>query len=217
MINEISIVIGSWGSYNACNKRALGSKWLNLSDFDSWDEIEEELKELHELIKKLEAKVSSSVTLTENLTKDANKVTVLNEQLNACKKEKEALEATYKAEVAQCKTRLKESVEIAKTYKNKCAAILTKYIESKANMLGVKTSDITNRLNENYTLNDIDKICDDLLSYNVSMNRLPFGTTRNQSIRIKESTAPKPVAKKIDPSEGYEIDDSLLELAGLKK
>ena len=44
MINEISIVIGSWGSYNACNKRALGSKWLNLSDFDSWDEIEEELK-----------------------------------------------------------------------------------------------------------------------------------------------------------------------------
>ena len=31
MINEISIVIGSWGSYNACNKRALGSKWLNLS------------------------------------------------------------------------------------------------------------------------------------------------------------------------------------------
>ena len=30
---EISIVIGSWGSYNSCNERALGSEWLNLADF----------------------------------------------------------------------------------------------------------------------------------------------------------------------------------------
>lgn len=25
----INVVIGSWGSYNACNERALGSKWLH--------------------------------------------------------------------------------------------------------------------------------------------------------------------------------------------
>ena len=43
MGNKISVVIGSWGSYNACNSRALGSKWLDLSDFNSWEEIEEEL------------------------------------------------------------------------------------------------------------------------------------------------------------------------------
>ena len=43
-MNEIKIVIGSWGSYNECNERALGSKWLDLADYDSWDEIEEELK-----------------------------------------------------------------------------------------------------------------------------------------------------------------------------
>ena len=42
-MNNISIVIGSWGSYNACNERSLGSKWLELSDYDSWEEIEEEL------------------------------------------------------------------------------------------------------------------------------------------------------------------------------
>ncbi len=30
---EISIVIGSWGSYNSCNQRVLGSEWLNLADF----------------------------------------------------------------------------------------------------------------------------------------------------------------------------------------
>ena len=43
-MDEIKIVIGSWGSYNECNERALGSKWLDLSDYDSWEEIEEELK-----------------------------------------------------------------------------------------------------------------------------------------------------------------------------
>lgn len=43
MSDEISIVIGSWGSYNECNERALGSNWLNLSQYNDWDEIVEEL------------------------------------------------------------------------------------------------------------------------------------------------------------------------------
>ena len=42
--NTIKIVIGSWGSYNECNERALGSKWLDLDDYESWEDVEEELK-----------------------------------------------------------------------------------------------------------------------------------------------------------------------------
>ena len=45
MCDNIKIVIGSWGSYNECNERALGSKWLDLSDYNEWDEIVEELKQ----------------------------------------------------------------------------------------------------------------------------------------------------------------------------
>lgn len=41
---NINIVIGSWGSYNACNSRALGSSWLSLSDYESWEEIAAELE-----------------------------------------------------------------------------------------------------------------------------------------------------------------------------
>lgn len=44
MIDNISIVIGSWGSYNECNEKALGSNWLDLSDYDTWEDIEEELQ-----------------------------------------------------------------------------------------------------------------------------------------------------------------------------
>lgn len=41
----VKIVIGSWGSYNECNERALGSAWLDLSKFTLWDEIDSTLKE----------------------------------------------------------------------------------------------------------------------------------------------------------------------------
>ena len=44
MDNTVKIVIGSWGSYNECNERALGSKWLDLSDYLDWEQITEELK-----------------------------------------------------------------------------------------------------------------------------------------------------------------------------
>ena len=44
MAGDIQVVIGSWGSYNECNEKALGSKWLDLSDYSDWEEIEEELK-----------------------------------------------------------------------------------------------------------------------------------------------------------------------------
>lgn len=42
--NIVRMVIGSWGSYNECNERALGSKWLDFDDYDDWDEIVEELQ-----------------------------------------------------------------------------------------------------------------------------------------------------------------------------
>ncbi len=41
--NEVKIVIGSWGSYNAGNSRVMGSKPITLSDYDDWEDIEEEL------------------------------------------------------------------------------------------------------------------------------------------------------------------------------
>lgn len=44
MNNIICMVIGSWGSYNECNERALGSKWLNFDDYEDWDAIKAELK-----------------------------------------------------------------------------------------------------------------------------------------------------------------------------
>lgn len=43
-MGNIRMVIGSWGSYNECNERALGSKWYDFDDYDDWAEIYEELE-----------------------------------------------------------------------------------------------------------------------------------------------------------------------------
>lgn len=42
-MDTINIVIGSWGSYNQCNHKALGSTWLTLNNYNDWEDIEKEL------------------------------------------------------------------------------------------------------------------------------------------------------------------------------
>ena len=174
--------------------------------------LQEQMAQKDSKIKNLESKVQASVRLTESVESNAKKVKLLTEKFDALKAEKETSEKALKAQVAQTSKKLEESTKIAKQYKTKCGAILNKYIESKANMLGVKPTEITNRLNESYTLTDIDNVCNELLSYNVKMNSLPFGTNRTSKAYVKESTKPVRPSNK----EGYDIDDSLLELAGLK-
>ena len=78
-------------------------------------------------------------------------------------------------------------------------------------MLGVRTTDITSRLAESYTLDDIDQVCEDLLD----MGRPAFGLGLGKpKVKINESKVN--TKKPADPNNGYEIDDDLLILAGLK-
>jgi len=82
-------------------------------------------------------------------------------------------------------------------------------------MLNVRANDIVQKLNENFTLADIDRVCDELLESNLKYSKLPIGLTRQSKIRIQESVQPTSNGFE-NPEYGYAIDDSLLELAGLK-
>ena len=46
MLNKLNtkVVFGSWKAYNECNDRALGSTWLDMSDFNDVVEIYDELR-----------------------------------------------------------------------------------------------------------------------------------------------------------------------------
>ena len=41
---EFNVCIGSWGAYNSANEKSLGSEFIDFAQYDSWEEIEEELR-----------------------------------------------------------------------------------------------------------------------------------------------------------------------------
>ena len=124
------------------------------------------------------------------------------------------LEAKLEGQAKTYTEKLQERTNLAKAYKARFIETLTKYVESKASMLGIQPSEITGRLNENYTLKDVDAVCDQILDSTVNFGRLPFGGRSKASVRIAESVS------NINRNKvGCEDDDlsDLYELAGLKK
>lgn len=169
--------------------------------------LKEQLNCRDDEISTLKSKVNYSNQLTESMNENARKVERLTEKLNSVEKEL----SNKNDELNATATKMNENMNLAKNYKAKFTAVLNKYVESKANMLGVRPSDIVSKLGESYTLSDIDKVCDNMLNESVGNFRqpLPFASRR---------TTVKPTASASVETlkNGYDIDDSLLELAGLK-
>lgn len=177
--------------------------------------LEKEIKTLSEqLVKKdseiNELKQNHTARLNESIERKTQEADVIAKKLAVKTTEVEQLNEKLDQQSAKYQTQLNEKVEIAKKYKKKYEFVLNKFIESKAAMLGVRPSEITSRLDEKFTLADIDSVCDKILTESVGISRLPFQTAE---ISIKE-----PKVKQVNgqSNNGYDIDDSLLELAGLK-
>lgn len=180
--------------------------------------LSEQLTQSRETIETLNEDVKNARQLKESFEVKSNvQNKKLSEQVEQLAQQNEALKAQLEAQTKQYTEKLQERVNIAKSYKKRCIETLNRYIESKASMLGVQASEITSRLNENYTLSDVDAVCDTILNSTVNLGRLPFGGRQRASARISESVNRKTSASSFtNPEAGYDIDDSLLELAGLK-
>ena len=178
--------------------------------------LTEQLTQKDIQIKELNCKADKAKKLNESIDENANKVRLLTEKLATMQKESEELESNLNGQIAQRDKLIKDRTAVAKKYKTKFVEAVNKYVESKASMLGVRPIDITSKLGESYTLADIDKVCDDLLESTVSISRLPFSGMNKTRAKISESVNKTTKVNK-GPEYGYDIDDSLLELAGLKK
>lgn len=108
------------------------------------------------------------------------KITKLNENIDNLKLEMSNKEKDYS-------TKLSKSKQLVEKYKGYVNGVVDRYVESKAVMLGISVNEIKNRLNESYTLDDIDKICDDLQQYNLRISKLPFDIKKGTRISVKES------------------------------
>lgn len=162
-------------------------------------------------IKDLKSKVENHISLTESAKAEKVKVTELTKKLAKVQAEAEETEKTLTEALEASRKKAQDRTNLAKSYKAKYDAVVERYITNKAKMLGVRPQDITSKLAESYSLDDIDNVCNDLLEE----SRPQFGLVGgNPRVRVNESV--KSEKKVIDPDNGYEIDDDLLILAGLK-
>jgi hypothetical protein len=175
-------------------------------------ELTEQLTQSKTTIKTLTEKVNNARQLKESVEGSKANEKRLNEEVSRLTKQSKTLEAKLEGQTKIYTEKLQERTNLAKSYKARFIETLTRYVESKASMLGVKPSEITSRLNESYTLADVDAVCDQILDSTVNFSRLPFGGRSKASARISESV--------VKNNYGYEVEDDLsdlYELAGLKR
>lgn len=176
--------------------------------------LTEKLQNNNDKIRVLESRITKAESLNESSDINARKLARVTEAYKSYKIETENSTRKLEEQCNQYAKKVTEVAKVANSYKAMNEAILNDYIESKAAALGVHKSDITSKLTENYSIKDIDAACDALMDCTMNMSRLPFNT-RKTRVQMQESTQNKKT-KVTDPDFGYEIDDDLLTLAGLK-
>lgn len=169
--------------------------------------MEERVSEKDKEILSLRAGIKSLTESVNSEKQNADKeVSRLQENLEKERKDSANKLSEYDGRVSKYKA-------LVEKYRTVAKAAVDKYIDCQANMLGVTSAEIKNRLNEGYSFNDIDRVCKDLQTYTVNMSKLPFNTIQEKSIRMKVTESKEP----IKPVNGVddEVDDSLKGLAGL--
>ena len=173
-------------------------------------ELTEKLTQSQNKVKSLTEKVNKAQQLKESIEGNKANERRLTEEVSKLTKKSKTLEAKLEGQTKVYTEKLEERTQLAKAYKARYLESINKYIKSKASMLGVAPSEITSRLNENYTLADVDAVCDRILDSTVNFSRLPIGGRSKATARISESVSKRTTNDEDDLSDLYE-------LAGLKK
>lgn len=216
-------------SESANNAKALTMKIENLQT-----ELKTKSDEVNLLNEKKDKLIQKqNLALIENKNKLTESITAKNEQLDRANEQIKSLnerlniykqnESTLNEKLAETKknlaiktneysTKLDNANKLVEQYRRTAKTAVNKYIESKALMLGVTTSEITNKLSENYSFSDIDNVCENLSAYKVKIGKLPFNVEKGvKNITITEAKKPQTTNQINDDS----IDDSLIRLAKL--
>ena len=189
-----------------------GKKVLKIKSFESENvKLNEKIKSLNESISKISKESITQKSLKENIQNSLNDKTKenaeLKEELNKVTSTSKKLEEKYQ-----------KSIKLVEQYKKFAHDIANRYIDSKALALGVSSNEIKNRLNESYTLDDVDKVCEELQELSLNASKLPFFVDRPDSMRarLREDRSRDPL-RSMDSQYDDSVDDYLLDLAGLKK
>lgn len=183
---------------------------------------------------KLIDSVDDSKQLNESITHKDNeiiklkrKVATLNENVKTVNSEHNRIVESLQNEISELKTeseikksqysrKLQQSNQLVESYKLRAKTALDKYIEIKATNLGINTNDIKSRLTENYSFNDVDKVCENLRSYRRNISKLPFNLNEEYAkygnVAMKYTTDSKVAQKPITTNPDDVVDQDLYNL-----
>lgn len=189
-----------------------GKKALSLRDYSSENaKLKDKLNALNESLSK-----ANKISIEANSQKDK-----VQESLDIKTKEnknlKEKLDSVTKSSNL-IEEKYQKSIKLVEKYKQLAHEIANRYIDNKALALGVSSNEIKNRLNESYTLDEVDEVCEQIQGNSLKLNTLPFMLSKSGATRAKlrENRERDPL-KSIDSQYDDSVDDYLLDLAGLKK
>lgn len=186
--------------------------------------LEEQLKEKEILIESQKSRISRLAQEKTESAKTSREVTALTESLSATKADHEsqikALNEKMEKVASDAQARekaltedLAKQTKLRESYKNLANSAINKYIDVKADILGVTAKDIKRKLGEKYTLSDVDQVCEDLKSYQLNVSKLPFSVNRKVSIKVNEAATKVNAPKNPHLFEDDEVDATLLKLA----
>ena len=111
---------------------------------------------------------------------------------------------------SQSSTKLSTAQALVEKYKSVAQIAIDKYIKLQATRLGIDAGEIKRKLNENYSFNDIDSVCEDLQKYRLTVNALPFEISRvNPKQPIKMSIKESRETIKPINDDGFDADDDI--------
>lgn len=170
-------------------------------------------------------------TLNESLTQKDTKIKelsqqnrVLKESLKTANAEAESQKVSLTEQIENLKTnsaiknkefttKIAKANKLTEQYRQVAKVAVNKYIESKALMIGVSPEEITNRLSENYSFDEIDKVCEGLQEYQISISKLPFNVAK-KSVRMSITESKnEPLKPNTNGVFDDEVDDQLIRLA----
>lgn len=177
----------------------------NLNSKRAQDQLNESLSLREDKINTLIKKVNG---LNESLNIEKERVNALTENLEESKKNLAIKSKEYSNKLSKANQLIEHYKKIAQTSVNK-------YINSKAKALGVSIDTIKSKLNESYTFDDIDDVCENLRGYQITASKLPFNLQNNndKKVRVKVTESVEPIRPKGRFDD--EVDDNLLRMCGL--
>lgn len=170
--------------------------------------LQEQLSAQDSTIRTLKENANKRTQLTESIERNKAEVKALQERLQIVLKDAETTEQTLKEQVETSRAAAQKNAKAANAYKQKYLSVVEHYIASKAKMLGVTARDVKSRLNEGYTLDDVDHVCDILLTEGKPTFGFTRGSTSAANMKVHESFG--------KGSDNLDDFADLLELAGLK-